>query len=151
MKTLFYVSLSVSWFDTPCDGIDYECSVSIDNEGKIIYIESCPENRVDVNKTWKLTIEELDKIQKLIYRIFRCKDFYNQTIADEYDGRKILSDSLTEKYSVFNGEENIEVSFWYKLNYMTSEFFCRKAPFTLTAKEVFNVIQMNYPDFHPLL
>lgn len=150
MKTLFSVSLSGSWFDSS-GGIDYESSVSIDNEGKIIYMESCPENRVDVNKTWKLTTEELDKIQKLISRIFCCKDFYNQKIADEYDGHKILSDSLTEKYSVFDGEENIEVSFWYKFNYMSSEFFCRKAPFTLMAKEIFNVIQMNHPDFHPVL
>ena len=109
MKTLFLVSLSGSWFDS-AGGIDYESSVSIDNEGK-----------------------------------------YNQEIADEYDGHKILSDSLIEKYSVYDGEENIEVSFWYKFNYMSSEFYCRKAPFTLMAKEIFNVIQMNHPDFHPVL
>jgi hypothetical protein len=54
MKTLFSVTLSGSWFDSS-GGIDYESSVSIDSEGKIIDIESCPENRVDVNKTWKLT------------------------------------------------------------------------------------------------
>ncbi len=151
MKTLFYVSLSVSWFDTPCDGIDYECSVRLDDEGKVVYIESCPENCVDVNKTWELNAEELHKIQKLIYRLFHCKDFMNQEVNDEYHGEKILSDSVIEKYSIFDGEENVEVSFNYKINYISSEFFCKKAPFTLTAKEVFNVIQMNYPDFHPLL
>jgi hypothetical protein len=39
----------------------------------------------------------------------------------------------------------------WRIEIFDRSWFGRKAPFTLMAKEVFNVIQMKYPDFYPLL
>lgn len=166
MSNIFSMSYIIEWFDSSPDSCDYQWRVSIFDDGSVQYRVYCYDNGINITKNYHLEQNELNEIMNLVSKTFySCSDFNNNETSDynyyeiieqnkfliddywNYNSEEVKHHSnITEKYLLNVDESQIEVSFKYKKQCISSKVFCIKAPFTLIAKEISKIIQKQFPE-----
>ena len=79
----------------------------------------------------------------------RQYDFNAENIIrdDVLEDRDIRANIITQSFLIYDAGDNFETKFCFKQGYMTSHFFCRKAPFTLITNQILDLIKRNITFF----
>lgn len=146
MKNLFKFTENCHWFDHQGESIFY---FQIFDDGFVDYYDFCDErNPAEIKNKWKLPFKHLQEIKAMISKVYESCDFKAEdTIRDDERGMDIRANLITQSFLIYDAGDNFETRFMYKQGHMTSQFFCRKAPYTLLTNQILNLIKRNIMHF----
>ncbi len=147
MKNLFKYTETCCWFDGQGESV---FSFQICDDGTVDYYNFCDERLPrEIKNTWILPSKYLQEIKVIISKVYESYDFNAEDIIrdDVLENRDIRANIITQSFLIYDAGDNFETKFCFKQGYMTSHFFCRKAPFTLITNQILDLIKRNITFF----
>ncbi|MDO4505630.1 MAG: hypothetical protein Q4B64_01640 [Spirochaetales bacterium] len=152
-ESIFYFSQETHWFDG--QGED-SCSFEIFNDGSVSYNDFADE-RVpgEIEKDWGPNEKLYSEVVQVLYRVSEILNEYESgtnnyeeyETCDKPEAMRDIANLIEEFYRFDFFERPKGINFSYKWNNISSEYFCKKAPFTLVVKEIMEIIKLYHEDF----
>lgn len=153
IESIFYFSQETYWFDGQGEGY---CSFEIYNDGSVSYYDSVDE-RVpgEIEKDWGPNEKLYSEVVQVLYRVSEemneyesgTKNYEEYETCDNSENIRERANLVEEFYRFDLFERPKGINFSYRWNNISSEYFCKKAPFTLVVKEIMEIIKRYYQDF----
>lgn len=157
IKPIFYFSQEVHWFDGMGESF---YSVEIYNDGSVSYFDSIDE-RVpgNIEKDWEPDKNLYLEVNSVLNRISEYLTNYESgtnsyeeyETCDEPEFMHERANLIEEFYRFDSFDRPKGINFCYKWNKISSQYFCKKAPFTLITKEIMEIINKYHNDFEKII
>ena len=147
MKNIFKYTETTYWFDNQGENL---FSFQVFDDGSVEFYDFADERIPgELKNKYLLPPKYLQKIIFLIPKVYESCDFGSEdTIRDEVlKNNSVRANIVEQNFLIYDAGDNIETKFMFKQGYMTSEFFCRRAPFILITNEILDMIKKTIPYF----
>ena len=146
MKNLFKFTETTTWFDGQGEHV---FSFQVYDDGSVEYYDFADERvPAEIKNKWLLPQKCLRDITIIISKIYECSDFKaEETIVDDDLAMSIRANLVEQKFLIYDDDDNYETRFMFKQNNISSQLFCRKAPFTIITNQIMNMMKKNITYF----
>lgn len=147
MKNIFKYTEKIFWFDSQGENI---FSFQVFDDGSVEFYDFADERiPAEINNKYLLPSKYLREINILISKLYESWDFgAEDIIRDEIlDDSSVRANIVEQSFLIYDAGDNIETKFIFKQGYMSSHFFCRKAPFSLITNKILDLIKRSLPYF----